>query len=170
MSKPVSLLTLTNATTLHGPGRLGQNIMKESPWASSTYRTLEGRSISTLSRSPLPMLCKPHVKLIFRRVPFLSKIHFGPPNLFCLLLGGGLACKLSYLLKLKRSWGLWSQFMPHGRGKQSRLHCHALLLPGHLIGYPQPWDLANKPQITPVQYDILMKHFSDTVLQKHMEV
>lgn len=168
----LSLLTLTNPITLHGPGRLGWNIMKESPWASSTDPTLEGRSISTLFKSPLPILCKPHLKLIFRRVLFLSKIDFGPPNLFsfCLLLGGGLACKLSYLLKLKRSWGLWSQFMPHGTGKQGRQHCHSLLLPGHLIGYPQLWDLVNKPQITPVQYNLFNEALFRHCFQKHMEV
>lgn len=122
------------------------------------------RNISTPSRSPLPILCTPHFKLIFRRVPFLSKINFDAPSywfIFVLFYGGwgGVACKLPYLFKWNQPYGLWNRFMPHGTGKQRRQVCQSLLFLGHLIGQPHPQDLVNKPQITPAQYNFLMNHF-----------
>lgn len=166
----LGLCLITNSFLLRGPGRLRWNTIRKALEHPTIYQTLlEMTSISTLS-SPSSHALQDSSSANFQKVSFSFQKPLLSPKLlvYSCLLGAELACKLPQLLKLNRTWGLWIQFMPHGAGWRSRRVCQALRLPGHLIRHPA-LDLVSEPQFLQAHTICVMNHFSDAVLQKHVE-
>ena len=118
--------SVSSNTNPHAHSPMAQVSLSQTQWRKvleqpSTYTPLAMRSISTHPQPPFPILAH----LTFRRMPFLSKTHFGPPSywfIFVFFFFGGRQqhanCHI-YLKETNRGVFEISSFLP-GTGKRSR--------------------------------------------------